>query len=301
VTSDEIRGRGHDGFGAPLLNLSYYHTVSPGSLRAFGIPIVAGRDFQSGDAEEGAAIVGEDAARELWPGVDPVGRMIKLGGVDAPGEWVRVVGVARHASLYFVADPYLAPAHNVFVIPHTYADRDMRFVVRVDDNAAGIAVELGRALQNAVPGAGMPLVHPWLRRFQDMVDAREFMARLFAAFGIFALLLSSVGLYGVLSYAVNRRRREFGVRIALGAQRQHVLRLVLRESSVMILAGIGIGAFLGMWTAQFLEHWLYDVNPTDAVSLVSAELVLIAVSLGACALPGIRATRSNPVEVLRAS
>ena len=127
------------------------------------------------------------------------------------------------------------------------------------------------------------------------------MAAMFALFGTFALALATVGLYGVLSYAVNRRMREFGVRIALGAQRGDLIRLVLREGAVMILAGTAIGAFGAMWSAQLLTQWLYDVNPTDAWSLLGAELVLVAVSIAASVVPGLRASRASPIDVLRAT
>lgn len=287
-------------YGARLLNLHFYRTVSPGFLRTFGVPVLSGRDFVDTDAQGGAAIVGEDAATELWPDVDPVGRMIKLAGVETPGEWVPVVGVARAAALYFESDPDLPVEPNVFVMPKNYASRYTSFVVRTAASEPQVTLEVRRVLQGTIPGAGTPLIDPWLRGFEEMVAAREFMASLFALFGGLALALSSVGLYGILSYAVNRRMREFGVRVALGARQSDVLRLVLREGSVMILAGIAIGAVFAMWSAKLLAHWLYNVNPTDAASLVTAELVLVVVSLAACAIPGLRASRSDPVEVLRA-
>jgi predicted permease len=288
-------------FGRRLLNLHFYSTVSSGFLQTLGIPVVAGRDFSASDAGGGGVvIVDQDAARRLWPGVDPVGRMIKLGGHDAPEEWYPVVGVARAASLHFESDPDLPPEPNVFLLPNSYAGRSMQFVIRVRHDEARAALELRRVLRDAVPGSGSPYINSWLRGFEQFVNAREFMAGLFAVFGLFALGLCSIGLYGVLSYAVSRRVREFGVRIALGAKPGDVLRLVLREGSVMILAGTAIGGIVAMWFAQLLGYWLYDVNPTDAASLVTAELILIAVSLIACAVPGIRASRADPVEVLRA-
>ncbi len=289
-------------FGRRTLSLRSYYAVSSGFLRTIGIPLIAGRDFQAGDAAgEGAVIVDERAASKLWPNVDPVGRSIKLGGDHAPEIWLPVVGVARLATLSFRADPELPPDLPIYVVPPSYASQRPSFLARVRDNEGRAAVALGRALQDAVPGASQPWVQPRLGRFYEAIAARKFMAGLFGLFGLFALSLSSIGLYGVLSYAVSRRLREFGVRTALGAQRRDVLRLVLREGAVMILAGTGIGAILAMWSAQLLSHWLYGVNPTDSVSLVAAELVLIAVSFGACLIPASRATRADPVEVLRAT
>ena len=285
-----------------FINLKMYRTVSSGFLSTLGIPITSGRDFSVADeGGSGLVIVDEDAARALWPGVNPVGRMIKLGGLDAPDVWYPVIGVARSASLFFEADPYLEPEPNVFLLPSMFAERRMNFVVRISDDEPRISSEIRRTLKDLVPVGGTPFVVPWLFYFDDMVAAREFMAGLFGLFGVFALFLSSMGLNAVLSYAVGRRTREFGVRIALGAQRPDILRLVLSEGTVLILAGVAIGAVAAMWSAQLLTHWLYDINPTDVIALVSAELVLVVVSLIACAIPGLRATKADPIEVLRAT
>jgi predicted permease len=285
-----------------FLNLRTYRTVSSGFLGTLGIPVMRGRDFTVGDESgSGLVIVDEDAARELWPGIDPVGRMIKLGGIDAAEKWYPVIGVARSASLFFEEDPYLEPQPNVFLLPSAYGGRSVQLVVRVGDDEPRVSAEIKRTLTDLIPGSGMPFVFPWLGYFNDMVDAREFMAGLFGLFGLFALFLSSMGLNAVLSYAVGRRMREFGVRIALGAKRPDILRLVLREGAVLILGGVAIGAVVAMWSAQLLTHWLYDINPTDVVALVGAELVLIVVSLIACAVPGLRATKADPLEILRAT
>jgi len=285
-----------------FINLKYYRTVSSSFLETLGIPIMRGRDFSVADeGGSGLVIVDEDAARALWPGTDPVGRMIKLGGVEAPDIWYPVVGVARTASLFFEEDPYLENEPNVFLLPEQFSGRSMHLVARVTEDEPRVSLEIKRVLKDLVPGGHAPFVWPWLMFFDNMVAAREFMARLFGLFGLFALFLSSMGLYSVLSYAVGRRMREFGVRVALGAQRPDIMRLVLGEGTVLILAGIAIGAVSAMWSAQLLSHWLYDINPTDVVALVSAELILSVVSLIACALPGLRATRADPLDILRAT
>ncbi len=293
MTSDDV-GR--------VMQLRTYFAVGPTFLRTLGITVRRGRDFAAGDRTgRGAVIVDETAAAKLWPGMDPIGRLIKLGGSDAPEQWVPVIGVARDVSMFFVSDPDLPPEPAVFHLPPQYDSRVVQFVVRSRDNDPRLAVVLGRQVRDVLPGVGVPIVRPWLRFFDDFVAARRFMATLFALFGTFALSLATIGLYGVLSYAVNRRMREFGVRIALGARRSDLIRLVLHEGTVMILAGTAIGALVAMWSAQLLSQWLYNVNPTDAVSLIGAELVLIAVSIAAAVVPGIRASRASPIDVLRAT
>lgn len=113
-------------------------------------------------------------------------------------------------------------------------------------------------------------------------------------------MLAAVGLYGVLSYAVSQRLREFGIRAALGAVRGDLVRLLVRDAAVMVLAGVAIGAFLAMLGPQLVEGWLYNVPPTDAASLVAAEAVLFVAAVLACFVPAFRASRANPIEVLRA-
>lgn len=123
---------------------------------------------------------------------------------------------------------------------------------------------------------------------------------MFAAFAAFALLLAAVGLYGVVSYTVTQRMREFAVRVAVGAPRPSLVRLVAHDAVAMTLAGIGLGAFLAMWASTLLGSWLADVYHTDALSLVVAEGVLAVAALVACLHPVLRATRANPIEILRA-
>lgn len=134
----------------------------------------------------------------------------------------------------------------------------------------------------------------------DAAARLRFVTGLFALFGAAALALSAIGLHAVLSYAVSRRRREFGVRLALGARRRDVLALVLRDGLRLVLAGVAVGALLSLWTSQLLEAWLYDVPATDVLALGIAELALAGIALLASLAPALRAARSAPLEVLRA-
>jgi ABC-type antimicrobial peptide transport system permease subunit len=229
--------------------------------------------------------------------------MIKLGDPRSKRDWLRVVGVAR-AIREFENDPDLKSEPQIYVVPGTSTAGPPAwpyFVARATGNMALASVQIRREVTAVLPPNAGVFVRPWLSNFESMVQAREFLVSLFVAFGTFALGLAAVGLYGVLAYAVGQRMREFAVRVALGARPRDVLRLVLHDGLVMVLAGTAAGAFLAMWTARLLRTWLYDVSPMDASSLVMAELALFAVSLLACLAPALRATRANPLEILRAT
>ncbi|HEU4643106.1 MAG TPA: ABC transporter permease [Gemmatimonadaceae bacterium] len=291
------------GGGSQRLYLRAYRVVSPAFLRTIGVRLLRGRDFVAGDAlAGGAAIVDVDAASRLWPHEDPVGRMLKLGDEQSPAPWVRVVGIAHRANMRFSEDPDLEPEPEVYVVRPGMDAAPFRLIAaRSASNDGATALALWNAIHAAAPTIASARISSWLQSFDDEVRAHRFAAGLFALYGAFALTLCAVGLYGVLSYAVRQRMRELGVRAALGARSPDLVRLVLRDALVMVLSGTAVGAILAMWSARLLGAWLYGVAPTDAVSLVSAEVVLFGVALGACVAPARHAMRADPMDVLRAT
>ena len=290
----------YDGFNGLLPRTDVY-SVSDGFLRTLGIPVTQGRDFLPGDERSGATIVDEVVAAALWPDGRAVGQLIKLSGPDLDTPWRRVVGVARRA---FVGgppgDPYLPSAGTVYQAwQPERREYSLRLAIRTTRFDAQAAVALRRTLGDALPG-GRSWIEPWLADFDTRVRARSFLVKVFSAFGGFALVLATIGLYGVVSYSVSQRMREFAVRIAVGAPAREVVTLVTHDAAVMVLAGTGIGAFLAMWGSTLLGDWLYDVHHTDAAALVIAEGVLFLAGFAACLQPALRAMRANPVEILRA-
>jgi predicted permease len=287
--------------------LHQYSIVSPDFLRTLGVPVIAGRDFAPGDAVSGAGavIVDEAGARRLWPGGGAVGGQIRLGEDGNHLAWLPVVGIARQASLGFEADPDLRPEPVIYTVLPADGSRFHRIAIRVagktdPGSAARVALAVHRAMDAAAPGAG-GIVSPWREDFGEMVAGRRFVAAVFSLVAAMAVGLAAVGLYGVLAYTVSQRTREFGIRLALGASRRSVFGLVLRDGAVMVLAGIGVGAIFAMWVAKLLSVWLYTVHPTDAGTLIGAEGVLLVVSVCACLVPALRATRAEPGDVLRAA
>jgi hypothetical protein len=278
-------------------------TVSSDYLRTMGIRVVAGRDFVPGDAvAQGVAIVDDSAARALWGPDDPVGQRISLGVLDSATTWLPVVGVARHVRSYGESFDFFAGAGPpaIYVVQPGLT-RDRTFVLRTRPaRVVDLTLTLRRFLRDAVPRGAFQQVRPTRDMYDRVIAAHAFLADTFAALALVALLICACGVYSVLSYAVAQRQRDFAVRIALGASRDTIVRTVIRDAAVMALAGTGIGAFLAMWSSQFVDPFLLDLYRIDALSLVIAESVLIAVALTAAAIPALRASRSNPVDIIRA-
>ncbi|MBI3982490.1 MAG: ABC transporter permease [Gemmatimonadetes bacterium] len=302
IVSDAYNGR------AGFLASGAAAVVSPDYLRTLGIPVLRGRNFLAGDEVSGAVILDEDAARELFGGAgeDAVGRTIKLGDLDSEVPWIRVVGIARRALILrsggWGFNPYERQPLVVYIASDRYRDRRSELAMRVEHSDAETQLALRRALRDPeAQGSGGAWIRGFTEFYERELRSRRFIVGVFVLFASLSLLLAAVGLYGVLAYAVSRRMREFAVRVALGAEQRRVLRMVMHDGAVMLLAGTGIGAFAAMWAGQLLDAWLYDVYFVDVLSLVAAELVLLAAGLAACLAPALRATRANPVEVLRAT
>jgi ABC-type antimicrobial peptide transport system permease subunit len=232
--------------------------------------------------------------------------MVKLGGQSSTAPWVRVVGVTPSVEYQPRDDPDLPPEPIIYVVMPNDSGMARQLVVRAagETGARGrerLALQLRRDLQVVLPRAGEISVHSWLDDYEGKRETKAFMASLFGAFAAFGLLLCAVGLYGVLAYTVSRREREFAVRIALGARRRDVTRLVVHDAAVTALAGIGIGAFLALWVTRSVSDSIGMIPYADVTALLAAELMLFLVAVVASIGPVRRAASANPVEVLRAT
>ena len=291
-----------EGDSTRLLNLTGVAAVTPAYLRTMGLPVLEGRDFADGDlGGDGVAILNTVAAARLYPEQHAVGRMIKLGAAASAAPWLRIVGVCRTRS----EEPPGSAGFN----PEVYVtrrpdprDRSARVLIRVAREDSRVNAAVSSKLATLGPGVGSYLF-PYLGWWEAELRSQGFLAELFAMMGSFALLLAAVGIYGLLAYTVGRRLREFAVRLALGAQRADLLKLVLHDGLVMTLAGTGVGAFAAMWATGLLAAFLEDqqVLPTDVAVLVAAEFVLVAAATAASLAPALRAMRADPVEILRAT
>jgi hypothetical protein len=271
--------------------------TGPAFLRTLGVPLVEGRDFIEGDAERGGAILDERAARRLFPAGGALEGRIKLGPADSKMPWIPVLGVAQNASIELPAFAELEPQTVIYITVNQLWSP--RFVVRASREVTDIGPLATGLVRDRVPQGVSLTYRKWTQYYDSVLAGRRFTAGMFAILSMASLVLATAGLFGVLSYAVNQRMREFALRVALGAQRIHVLRLVFRDSLVMALGGTAIGAFVGLYVGFEVWDWLWGVYPVDAAALVIAEGLLLAVTIGASMLPALRASRADPAEVMR--
>ena len=296
--------------GDHWINSQGYFVVSPEYFRTFRIPIIAGRDFEPGDRSgeaQGVVVVDERAAARLWPDLqNPVGRMLKLGTKESQEPWLRVIGVAQNVEAAPRVDQDLPPEPRIYVVFAHDRTRARDLIVQGDGiggdrGRAALALAVRHELESYAPAMSPPRVQPWLAGFEGALTLVGFMASLFGAFGLFGLALCAVGLYGVLAYTVSRRLREFAVRVALGARRRDVARIVVHDAAVTALAGVGIGAFVALRVSRTIADAMSGLPYATVVALVGAEAVLFAAATLAALGPVRQATTANPVEILRAS
>ena len=273
---------------ANIVGLKYFQTLGIGLLR--------GRDFtaQDGDGAPGVAIIGETFVRRYFPGEDPLGRRISLHGTSGP--WLEVIGVARDTKYRTLGE---APAPVTYLPLLQNHETGMTLHVRT----AGDPVALVAAVRRELSALEKNLPASDIRTMTELIGRSLFPARmgaaLLGALGLLALLLASVGLYGVMSYSVSRRAREIGIRIALGAVRGDVLRLVLKEAMTLVAIGLGVGLGAAFVVTRLLAGFLYGVSVTDPATFAGIALLLTLVALLAGFMPARRATKVDPIVALR--
>jgi putative ABC transport system permease protein len=275
--------------------------VTPGYFQALSIGVRAGRVLDSTDRFGGplAAVVNQTFAAQTFPGEEARGRHVRLAWSGGrPGELpefeiVGVVADTRHGDLKAAPDAriFLANAQ----VPNAFAS----LVVRTSGDPLSVAAAVRRAVQDANPAQGVSNVERMDTVIAESIALPRIQTALMLTFGALALVVACVGLYGVLSYAVERRRREMGVRLALGARAGSVLRLVLFEGLKLTAAGLAGGLVVGLAATRVLRTLLFDVQPTDPAVLAAVSVLLLTVAAATCYVPGLRATRVNPAVILR--
>jgi putative ABC transport system permease protein len=289
---------------APPQNVSYRNVVTSDWFATYGTRLVAGRDFDDRDrpSAPAVAIVNETFARRILEGGNPIGRRIR-NPPQLPGEtnaWMEVVGVVADATYLSVRDAVPATLY----IPMTQQDvlGAFSFVTLSVRAASGppalLARVVGEAIARVDPGIAITFT-PLKQQVDAALVQERTLAMLSGGFSVLALLLSALGLYGVTAYAVNRRKREIGIRMAIGAAPARVVRLVLARVTVLLGLGMLIGTVASVWASRFVATLLYGLEPRDPATLISSAAVLAAVGAFAGSLPAYRASRVDPAEVLR--
>jgi putative ABC transport system permease protein len=267
--------------------------VGPNFFHTLRTPILAGRDFTAQDTEKSqiVTIVNEAFANRYWPGQDAIGKRIRN-----DDQWLTVVGMVRDAKyrrLVYAPEPVYFTA-----LDQCYRD-PVTIHARVSGDPRSYAGVVERTVHQI--NADLPLFGvTTLRSSMQLGSVFERVAGTFAgAFGFLAVVLAAVGIYGVISYSTRQRTREIAIRVALGARRAEVLRLVLAQGLWLTLDGLGIGIAISLALTRYLKSELYGVAATDLGTYAAVALLLCLVALVACYIPAHRATRVNPMEALR--
>ena len=276
--------------------------VTPGCFEAMGVRLLRGRFFQDGDGAKGAPVVIVDRklAERFWPGQDAVGRRMfrptdinDLLAVDEKTVFLTVVGVVRDVKLKDLTDG--ASSVGVYYFPMAQdPSRLVSFAVKTAGNGAALPAALRASLAGIDPELPLFDVQTMEQRTQGALRNRRAPALLSLGYGLLALLLSGVGIYGVLAYLVTQRRKEIGIRVALGSTARGIFELVVREGLLLLGSGFLLGGLGAFGLGRLLEGQLFGVRPADPGVLAGASLLLALVALVACVVPARRATRIDP-------
>ncbi len=272
--------------------------AQPGYFETLAIPLRRGRTFNDADNDEKAPlrfVINEDMAREAFPGEDPIGKrlIVQMQSNNPPGEIIGITGDVKHGSLADKVRPmvYYPQAHLSFAFGTVVVE------TRGEPMSLARAVTgVVRELDPELPVSELGTMRQWV---DESLSRTKFQTGLIAAFAGLALLLAVLGVYGVISYGVRQRVHEIGVRVALGAQRGQVLRMVLGRALVLTLCGLALGLAGALALGRYLETLLFEIEPSDPATLAFLTVLLLAMALLAALLPAIRATRVHPMEVLR--
>ncbi|HEV2691200.1 MAG TPA: ABC transporter permease [Bryobacteraceae bacterium] len=273
-----------------------FQRALPNYFPVMGIPLVRGREFDERDdgTRERVTIINESMARRFWPQEDPIGKRIKIGPPqNAP--WLTIVGVVKDIRQVGL-DSNIGYATYEPLAQQSWAT--VQLAVRSSGDPANVTAAVRAELRRLEPALLIDQVQTMTQRIGDSVAPRRLNLVLFSLFAALALVLASVGLYGVVAYSATQRTQEFGIRMALGAEPGDVLRLVLGQGFRLALAGVVLGVGAALFLTRLLTTLLFGIEPTDPLTIAGVALLLTAVALLACWLPAYRATRVAPTVAL---
>jgi hypothetical protein len=270
-----------------------YGVVDAAYLDIMRVALVAGRSFASSDAAgtPPVIIVNETLARRFWPGETPLGRTIAIAGATR-----EVIGVVRDGKYRSLDEP---PENYAFV---PYAQRYNPSVVlfaRARGDSTAIAAVMRREVAALDPNVALESPEALSSQIAIYLWPQQAAAAIIGVFGAVGLLLAIVGVYGIVSYHVGQRTREFGIRLALGAERATLVRLVLGRSVVLIASAVGIGATLALGVTSLAQRFLFGLGAADPMTFSVVPLLLAVVAIAASYLPARRVTKIDPVQALR--
>jgi macrolide transport system ATP-binding/permease protein len=278
----------------------YWQAVGPDFFSTLGIPIVLGRGIERTDtaASPKVAVIDETFSTKYFPGGNPIGHRFSLGSQYDPANSYEIVGVVRPAELTGV-NPGVHPKGYACYAQFPKTLGQMFFEVRAEGPRATIISELRDAVQQT--DASLPLIalKTQAEETSEALSFESLFARLTTVFGLFALLLAMIGLYGTMAYSVTRKTHEIGIRMAFGAKPASVLGMVLRQGITPTLMGVALGVFAALGATQLISSMIFGVSPYDALTFIIVAAVLLFVALAACYIPARRATKVDPMVALR--
>jgi putative ABC transport system permease protein len=276
--------------------LADYRVASPDYFSTMGIPVVAGRIYTEADRGRKLAVISQRVAERLWPGKDPSGQLclINWGGWKT-FQVIGVVGDIRTVQMD------KSPVMMVYMqdLPFDHVALGGSIVVRTMMDPSGAASAVREAINKIDSNVPITALRPMTEVISKSVDTRRFQMLLALLFAVCALFLASLGIFGVVGYSVERRRQELGIRMALGAARHDLLRMVLRQGMVPVMVGLAAGVVAALFAGRLIGSLLFDISANDPVTLATVVLVVAAVALVACFVPARRAMRVDPIVALR--
>jgi len=284
---------------AQTMPRAYVHRVLPDFFATIGIPLRSGRTFLDSELTPASRVVlvSEQVAARFWPGQDPVGKRIKIGRLASQNPWLTIVGVVGEVK-------YRALPENPTTDPDLYfpfIDRTQQIsmVIRTIGDPSALVSSVRQAIREVDQNVPVFGVFAMTERIADQTAQARFTTWIMSAFAAMALLLSAIGIYGVMSYLVSQRTREVGIRMALGATRQEIVRLIVGRGARLIGAGVLAGVIASAALQRLMGALIYRASVLDGMTVV-AVLTLAAAGLLACYLPALRAARVDPLDALRA-
>jgi putative ABC transport system permease protein len=280
------------------LPVANYYSVTPSYFKAMGIPLLRGRLFTEGDAAGGhlVTIVSKTMATRFFPGQDPIGKRINI--QNDTGVWSEIVGVVGDVKQYGL-EPDAPPATYEPFAQHPFGFQTL--ILRMSGPTGGISGGIQSAIRSIDPEQPVGNIRPLADLVKGSISSQRFAMNLFMVFSAAALLLATIGIYGVMAYSVTQRTAEIGVRMALGAQHGDILRMIAGQGARLIAIGIACGLAGSLVLTRFIASMLYGVGAADPATMAGACLVLGLAALSACLLSARRATRIEPITALRVS
>jgi putative ABC transport system permease protein len=289
--------------GQPAMNAqniprAYFHRVSPNFFSTLRIPFASGRTFTEAEATPTApaVIVSERVKRRFWPDEDAIGKRVKFGSLTSNSPWMSIVGVVGEVK--YRGLPENPTSDPDIYLPFLDRNSQISLVLRTSVDPASTAASVRAAIRAADSSIAVYGVSPMSELVRAQTAQSRFTTWLMGMFAAAALILSSVGLYGVMSYLVTQRTREIGIRLALGAESRDILRMVLESGARLIAIGIAVGVAVSFALGRVVSSLLFGVTPSDASTII-AVAALAVVALVACYIPAVRAARVSPLTALR--